>query len=240
MKAKHFFLLLLAPLLLACPKSPPIDGILVFSKTEEFRHESIEVGTAVIRYMGKLHNFWVESTEDASVFNSENLKRYKAVVFLNTTGDILNEEQQNAFKLFINNGGGFVGIHSATDTEYDWPWYGKLVGAYFESHPEGLHNAVTTISDSTHRSTVMLPNPWTRTDEWYNFKNLSPEIKVLVQIDEKSYDGGLHGDFHPISWYQEYDGGKMFYTAMGHDIESYREDLFMDHILGGIQYVLGR
>lgn len=240
MKIHHILLLLgITTLLLGCPQSPPEHGILIFSKTEGFRHESIEPATAQLQYIGKrAHLFWTDHTEDATMFTSEILSKYKAVLFLSTTQDVLNESQQQAFKTYINNGGGFIGIHAATDTEYDWPWYNKLVGAYFESHPEGVQTANIRIKDSLHPSTASLPNPWTVTDELYNFKDISKDIHIIATIDESTYDGGNNGEFHPISWSQEYDGGRMFYTGLGHTTEMYSNDLFLAHLLGGISYVL--
>ncbi|MEL6810697.1 MAG: ThuA domain-containing protein [Bacteroidota bacterium] len=241
MKLKYFLLLFVTTsLLLACPKNPPTHGVLVFSKTEGYRHESIEIGQNLIRYLGDQNDFWVETSEDASLFHSENLKRYRAIIFLNTTLDILNETQEAAFKEYINNGGGFVGIHAATDTEYNWPWYGALVGAYFDSHPDGLQNTNLRVLDTAHVSTRNLPQPLPLKDEIYNFKSLPAQVNIVATIDESTYEGGKHGDFHPISWYREFDGGRMFYTALGHSSELYKEEWFGNHLLGGIEYVLGR
>jgi len=212
--------------------------ILVFSKTGGFRHSAIEIGIKAIRKLGEENKFRVDATEDASTFNVKNLKKYDAVVFLNTTQDVLNEHQQDAFTGYIRSGGGFVGIHAASDTEYDWPWYGKLVGAYFNGHPQ-IQQANIILKDKSHISSQHLPNTWTRTDEWYNFKDLNPSINVLLTIDEESYEGGTNGDYHPISWYHAYDGGRAFYTAMGHTGASYEEEDFLQHILGGINYAMG-
>jgi len=215
--------------------------VLVFSKTTVYRHESISSGIAAIKKLGEQKHFLVDTTENAAQFNEENLKRYSAVIFLNTTGDVLNPEQQNDFERFIQAGGGFVGIHSATDTEYDWSWYGKLVGAYFQSHPNApnVRNADFFVTDKNHWSTDSLPERFKRTDEFYNFRQISPDIKVLVKIDEKSYEGGTNGDNHPMSWYQEFDGGRSFYTAMGHTHETFSEEIFLKHLWGGLKYVLG-
>ena len=134
-----------------------------------------------------------------------------------------------------------MGIHAATDTEYDWPWYGKLVGAYFESHPSNpnVKKGEYFVVDKNHLASDCLPDRFERTDEFYSFKNINNDIKVLVKIDEKTYTGGTNGDNHPMAWYHEYDGGRAFYTAMGHTDESYAEPLFLTHLAGGIKYVLG-
>lgn len=213
--------------------------VLVFTKTAGFRHDSIEIGVDAIKKLGIENNFKVFHTEDAAVFSEEALKQIDAVIFLNTTGDILNDEQQQNFEQFIKNGGGFVGIHSAADTEYDWEWYGKLVGAYFLSHPEQSHADILKI-DGTHISTKHLPEIWKRYDEWYNYKSINPKINVLLNLDETSYEGGTNGGNHPIAWYHEYDGGKVFYTGGGHTKESYSETGFLQHLLGGILYCLDK
>jgi len=212
--------------------------VLVFSKTGGFRHDSIEKGTATIEALGKENNFEVEHTEDSTLFTSDYLNKFKAVVFLSTTGDILNDEQQKTFEQYIQHGGGFVGVHAAADTEYSWPWYNKLVGAWFLSHPK-QQNATIDVLDKNHPSTQHLPDQWTRWDEWYNYKDINPETHVLMKLDESSYEGGENKGNHPIAWYHEFDGGRAFYTGLGHTKESYDEENFKKHLLGGIKYALG-
>src|SRR5688572_33274284 len=192
--------------------------VLVFSKTAGFRHSSIEPGLVAIRKLGQENGFAVDATEDASAFTDRNLRQYHAVIFLNTTGDVLDSRQQEAFVRYIQAGGGWAGIHSATDTEYDWPWYGRLAGAYFASHPNNpnVRKGTFRVVDKSHPSTEGLPDRWDREDEFYNFKSINPHIRVLVDIDETSYQGGTNGDRHPMSWYHAYDGGRAFYTNMGH------------------------
>jgi cytochrome c len=215
--------------------------VLVFTKTTGYVHESIPAGIAAIQKLGAENNFKVDTTRDASVFTEDGLSQYKAVIFLSTTGDVLNSDQQVAFERYIQAGGGFVGIHSAADTEYEWPWYGKLVGAYFKSHPHdpNVRSAVINVTDTTHQATRNLPVAWNRKDEWYNYRNIFPGIKTLATLDENSYEGGDNGDFHPIAWYHDFDGGRAFYTGGGHTNETYSEPLFLHHILGGIAYAMG-
>lgn len=213
--------------------------ILVFSKTEKFRHTSIPKGKEALMLIGKQNDFIVDTTEDASLFTTKNLRKYDAVVFLSTTGDVLNNEQQAAFEQYIRSGKGFVGIHAATDTEYEWPWYCKLVGANFASHPK-QQKATLHVTDANHLSTKHLPAVWERFDEWYNFKNQNADVNVLLTIDEKTYQGGKNGDKHPMAWYHAYDGGRSFYTALGHTDESFKEEPFLKHVLGGIQYAMGK
>ena len=216
-------------------------SVLVFSKTESFRHDSIDEGQAAIMALGKKHGFNVDTTEDASIFKEVNLQKYNVVVFLNTTGDILDDAQQLELNRFIQAGGGFVGIHAAADTEYKWPWYGQLVGAYFNGHPNdpNVREADVLLVDGEHESSNMLPEVWHRNDEWYNYKDIQPDITVLLNLDETSYEGGTNGENHPISWYHEFDGGRAWYTGLGHTGETFSEPLFLDHLLGGINYAAG-
>jgi type 1 glutamine amidotransferase len=216
--------------------------LLVFSKTAGFRHASIPAASDAFKKLAAEHNFQADFSEDAAVFNDQNLARYNAVVFLLTTGEILNEDQQAAFELYIQAGGGYVGVHSATDTEYNWPWYGRLVGAYFDrvhGHSRVMPATVHVV-DSANRSTSMLPTTWTRTDEWYNFaSNPRGSVQVLLTVDEKTYQGGVMGAYHPIAWCHPFEGGHAWYTAMGHTDESYSEPLFLQHLWGGVEYAVG-
>ena len=213
-------------------------AVLVFSKTAGYRHASIKEGKIALLKLGLENNFTVDTTEDSTKFTSAILKKYDAVIFLNTTGNVLSDDQQKSFEEFIKSGKGFLGIHSATDTEYDWAWFGKLVGAYFLNHPRP-QLAKLIITDKKNIATMHLPDVWERTDEWYNFKNINPGINVLMTIDETSYQGGKNGASHPMAWYHEFDGGKSFYTELGHTPESYSDPLFLQHLLGGIKYVTG-
>ncbi|HEY8782528.1 MAG TPA: ThuA domain-containing protein [Mucilaginibacter sp.] len=213
--------------------------VLIFCKTAGFHHASIPAGIKAVTKLGQENNFDVDTTTDSKKFTYANLKHYAAVIFLSTTGDVLNDAQQAEFEKYIRAGGGFVGVHSATDTEYNWPWYGNLVGAYFKSHP-AQQNATLDIVDRNFIATKHLPAEWKRFDEWYNFKWIAPGLHVLIKIDEKSYTGGANGDDHPMSWYHEYDGGRAFYTELGHTDESYSEPLYLKHLLGGILYAMGK
>lgn len=212
--------------------------ILVFSKTAGFHHASIPAGIKAIQDLGAANGFDVDTTTDAAMFEEDTLKKYATLVFLSTTGDLLSGNQEIALERYIQSGGGFAGIHAASDAEYDWGWYGRMVGAYFESHPQ-IQQAKLIIKDKNHLSTDSLPDTWTRTDEWYNFKKISKDIHVLITIDEKSYEGGKNGDVHPMAWYHEFDGGRVFYTELGHTEESYADPLYLKHILGGIKYAIG-
>ena len=196
------------------------------------------MGIKAIQDLGLKNGFEVDTTTDANKFAEDSLKKYAALIFLSSTGELLSGNQEIALERYIQSGGGFVGIHAATDAEYDWNWYVNMIGASFLSHPD-QQEATLVINDKTHPSTDSLPATWSRKDEWYNFKNVSKDIKVLISIDEKSYEGGKNGDSHPMAWYHNYDGGRVFYTELGHTDESYADPLYLKHILGGIKYAIG-
>jgi type 1 glutamine amidotransferase len=189
------------------------------------------------------HGWRADFTEDAALFSYERLTLYDAVIFLLTTGGVLDTAQEAAFERYIRAGGGFVGVHSASDTEYGWAWYGGLVGAHNNQQIKhsGVVSATIQVVDHAHASTAALPDRWTRTDEWYNFAtNPRPQVHVLMTVDESTYTGGIMGADHPIAWYHEYDGGRAWYTALGHTAESYREPLFLAHLWGGVEYAANR
>jgi type 1 glutamine amidotransferase len=213
--------------------------VLVYSKTRGYHHACIPAGIAAIQKLGMENNFAVDTTTDSSYFKKRTLKKYAAVVFLSTTGNVLNDEQQVAFQKYIQSGGGYVGVHAATDTEYDWPWYNQLVGAQFKSHPK-QQKAMFNVVDASHISTQHLPARWERFDELYNFKSIQNGLHVVVTIDEKSYTGGENGDVHPMAWYHDFDGGRAFYTALGHTDESYLDPLYLKHLLGGLEYAMNK
>jgi hypothetical protein len=214
----------------------------VFAKTAAFRHASIPAAITALRTLGRTHGAWLDFTEDASVFTPGNLSRYAAVIFLLTTGTVLDGAQASALEGYIHAGGGYVGIHSASDTEYSWPWYGGLVGAYFDRRHghSSVVSATVHVVDPATPSTCMLPASWVRTDEWYNFAtNPAGSVQVLLTVDESTYRGGVMGADHPIAWEHAYDGGRAWYTAMGHTTQSYAEPLFLAHLWGGIVYAAG-
>ncbi|GIH67698.1 ThuA domain-containing protein [Microbispora siamensis] len=243
-------LALVAPVitLLAAPASAeattaaaaPDFKVLVFSKTTGFRHDSIPEGIAAVQKLGQENNFAVDTTEDSTKFTDENLAQYQAVVFMSTTGDPLGtQDQKDAFQRYIQKGGGFVGVHAAADSGYNWSWYGKLVGAYFKQHP-AIQQATVKVEDPAHPSTKGLPTTWTRTDEWYDYQtNPRGTVHVLTSMDEKSYSGATMGADHPNTWCQDYDGGRSWYTGLGHLKENYSEANFLKLLLGGIKTAAG-
>ncbi|MDH2430918.1 ThuA domain-containing protein, partial [Sphaerisporangium sp. TRM90804] len=222
----------------AVPAQAAAFKVLVFSKTAGFRHDSIPAGVQAIRELGTANDFTVDTSEDAGVFTTGNLAQYKAVVFLSTTGDVLNSSQQTAFQSFVDGGGGYVGVHAAADTEYDWPYYGQLVGAWFASHP-AIQQATVRTEDRAHAATSHLSPSWTRTDEWYNYRtNPRSTTRVLQNLNESSYSGGTMGD-HPITWCHPQASGRSFYTGLGHTQASFTDAAFRTLLLGGIRYAAG-
>jgi type 1 glutamine amidotransferase len=219
--------------------------ILIFSKTETFRHETILEGVEAIRKLATKHDFSVTWTENSRIFASRRLNNYAAVVFLNSTGDVFNEDQQKGFEQYIKNGGGIVGVHGATATETDWPWFGKLLGGYFTSHP-ATQTAIMNVANANFPGMYNLPKKWLWTDEWYEFEKQTPEeLNILLTVDESTYDLKLNRDeeksagmgaLHPIAWYHEYDGGRAFYTGLGHIGTAYQDPLFLEHLYGGIYW----
>nr|BFE65734.1 hypothetical protein GCM10020063_102600 [Dactylosporangium thailandense] len=214
--------------------------VLVFSKTAGFRHSSIPNGIAAVQALGAANNFTVTATEDAAVFTASNLAQYQTVVFMSTTGDVLTDAQQTAFEAYIRGGGGYVGVHAAADTEYSWPFYGTLVGAWFSSHP-AIQPATVTVEDRGHPATAHLGATWVRTDEWYNYQtNPRASAQVLASLNESSYSGGTMNGDHPITWCKTIDSGRSFYTGFGHTEESYADPAFTSLLLGAIRYTAKR
>jgi len=214
--------------------SPGNDArILVFTRTAGFRHDAIPQAVSLLERLATRESLRSEHTEDATVFTPERLARYRAVVFASTTGDVLDGSQQRALEDYIRGGGGFVGVHAAADTEYDWPWYGGLVGAWFHSHPPGLQTTQVSFEDR--------PAPsWTVTDEIYNYRdNPRERVRVLATVDERDYDGGTMGADHPIAWCHAYDGGRSWYTGLGHDAAIYGDPVFQAHLARGLRYAAG-
>lgn len=233
-----FTALLAAGLLSAASvQAAPPDRILVFTKTAGFRHDAIPAAVEALRRLAAAEGMGLDHTEDAQAFSPANLARYRAVVFASTTGDVLDEGQQTAMEGFVRQGGGFMGLHAAADTEYDWPWYGRLVGAYFKNHPPGLQ--------STHvqpeRDGKPVGTRWPVTDELYNYRtHPRGQVRVIATVDERSYEGGTMGADHPIAWCHAFDGGRGWYSGLGHDAAVYADPHFVVQLRGGLRYAAGR
>jgi type 1 glutamine amidotransferase len=232
------------------------NKVLVFTKIgvgdngrPAYAHASRIPGAIAIMKLGSENNFVADTTSDANKFTPENLKQYAAIIMVSTTGaHIFNDAQKAAFTSFIQSGGGYVGIHAASDGEYAWDWYGKLVGAYFKAHPMGTPTATIDVVDRTSAATKMLPARWERKDEWYAFRAMPQNVHVLLKLDESSAAPEVYGRSaqakmgadHPLAWWHDYDGGRAFYTALGHTDSSFQEPLLLQHLLAGIEYAMGR
>lgn len=240
----------LTTLLLVClagcasrPSAGTRFNALVFSKTLMYRHASITNGIAAIKQLGVENRFSVDATEDSSWFTPANLARYQVVIFLSTSGDILNDEQQITFREFIERGGGLVAVHAGAAgdvaTEGGWPWYGDALCARFTNH-SAIVEAAIDVEDAHNPSTSGLPKRWVRRDEWYNFiQSPRGKVRVLASLDESTYKGGTMRGDHPVAWCKRIGHGRVWYTALGHTEASFTEPLFLQHLLGGIQVAAG-
>jgi type 1 glutamine amidotransferase len=216
--------------------------VLVFTETTGFRHESIPDGVRAIRRLGRDHRITVDTTGSSRRFTSKILARYDAVIFLSTTGTpVAKRSEQRAFERYIRRGGGYLGVHAASDTRGKWPWYTRLVGARFTRHAPGTPRASVRVEDRKSAATKHLPAVWQRTDEWYEFdRNPRGAAHILATVDESTYEGGTMGADHPLAWCHRYDGGRSVYTAMGHTRESFSERRYLAHLLGAIEMAAGR
>ncbi|GAA1745391.1 ThuA domain-containing protein [Luedemannella helvata] len=210
--------------------------VLVFSRTTGYRHESIPAGVAALRRVATRAGFAVDATEDPSVFTGADLRTYQAMVFLQTTGPVLDAAARDAVAGFITGGGGFLGVHAAILAEPDWPFYRDLLGAEFTGHPE-VQAGVVDVRTRDHPATAGLPPRWERVDEWYDFAARPTGVRTLLAADEASYAGATMGEPHPLAWCHDRLGGRMFYTALGHTVEAYSEPLFLEHLSGALGYV---
>jgi type 1 glutamine amidotransferase len=234
-----FTMLVLLAIIMVVKAQSANKRVLIFSKTARYHHESIPDGIKAIQKLGSENNFEVDATTDSTYFTDSNLKKYAAVIFLNTSGNVFNGDQKAAMTRYIEAGGGYMGIHCASSTEKDWVWYGHLVGAVFTDHPEPQPGVINVV-DHTNPATKQLPARLDWKDEWYNFRDIQPGLHILLKADESTYKGGKNGPDHPLAWYHEYDGGRAFYTALGHFPEAYTNPLYVQHILAGIQYAMGK
>jgi len=237
--------LLTCNLLLAMQPVIAQERVLVFSKTTGFRHASIVDGIQMLQAIASSEGFALQTTEDAGLFNPTDLARFRAVVWLSTTGNVLDDTQQAAFQQWLEAGGGYVGIHAAADCEYGWPWYGAQVlgnGAWFQSHP-AIQQATVIRESAADISTAHLPPTFSFTDEWYNFReNPRPGATVLLRLDESSYNpgSGAMGADHPLSWKRPVGQGRSWYTGMGHRSETFTDARFIAHVRGGLVWAMGR
>jgi type 1 glutamine amidotransferase len=222
----------------SCGLPAPAGDVLVFTRTTGFRHDSIPAGIAALKELGTQGGYVIETSEDPCALSEAALAHLRVVVFLNTSGTILQDEQRSAVEKWVRAGGGFVGVHAAADTEYDWPYYGELLGTRFASHP-AIQTATIRVTDSQHPVTAGLPATWTRRDEWYNFRSQPGGAQVLAELDESTYSGGQMGQHHPILWVHESGSGRCVYFGGGHTAESYAEPLFRSLLLEALRFASG-
>jgi type 1 glutamine amidotransferase len=216
---------------------------LLFTTTRGWHHESLHAGVLAIQQIGVRNFFDVTLFEDPNAFTDKYLEQFRVIIFLNTTGDVLDSAQQKVMERFIQSGKGFVGIHSASDTEYEWDWYTKLVGRMFHIHP-AVQTAKVNVVETSFPGLQGFDNKFF-TDEWYEFgAEKVADLHYLLTLDETSYNpkaewgnnkkGTGMGKLHPISWYHNYDGGRSFYTAMGHVPAVFADPAFLNHLTAGI------
>lgn len=215
-------------------------SVLLFCLTKGYHHASITDGIQAFQKMAGENGFILDTTTNVDFFTSKKLGQYAAVVFLSPTGtNVFNNEQKQALRSYLRQGGGVLGIHAATDFCYEWEWYGQMIGAFFLKHPK-IQEAKLHVVLPENEMNLGLPKIWSHKDEWYNFKSVNSAVKVLIKIDETSYIGGSMDNNHPVSWYHKFDGGRVFYTALGHTKECYTDPLFLGHVLAGLRWTMKR
>ncbi len=229
--------------------------VLIFTKNglalngkKGYVHKNITSSIKALQDICKLEKIETVASDDASIFTDKNLAQFDAIIFSNANNEVFDTEKQKlAFQKYIRNGGGFIGIHSANAVERDWPWYWALVGGKFVRHAPHQEFDVV-ITDANHPSTEFLGKKWTVNDECYYSNNLNPDIHVLLSADlttvkdkkKSEYPNNIFGNYFPLCWSHEFDGGRQWYTALGHDAKTYNDPTFRKHLRGGILWVLSK
>jgi type 1 glutamine amidotransferase len=209
--------------------------VLVFTRTLGYRHDSIPDGVRAVTALAEADGLVVRHTEDPAAFDDGGLREHDVVVWLSTSGDVLDDEQRAAFARWLGGGGAFAGVHSTSACEDSWPGYAEIVGARFVRHPD-VQTASVRVEDSDHPSTAGLPSLWRHRDEWYDFdRNPRGRVRVLLSVDESTYEGGGMGPDHPLAWSSTYGAGRTWYTALGHEPEAYVDPVFLSHLGGGLR-----
>lgn len=220
--------------------------VLVFTKNGKgYVHENIPASIAGIQKLGVDNGFRVDTTTDAALFTDDNLKKYDAIIFSNTNNDVFDTEAQKvAFMRYIQAGGGFMGIHSASGTERKWKWFKLMLGATFLRHPP-FQKFTVHVLDKKHPATKNLSPQWETSDECYYFKEINPAVKVLLvsdissikENDAKNNAPDIFGNRYPCAWYHEFDGGRIFYTALGHSKDDYANPTYLAHLMDALKWV---
>ncbi len=226
-------------------------NVLVFTKNGKgYVHENIPFAVKCIQKLGEQYGFKTDVSESPSVFTEENLKQYSILIFTSTNNDVFDtDEQRLAFRHFIEAGGGFVGVHSVVGTERNWTWFKMMLGGTFSWHPKFQKYSIQVI-DAGHPSVSGLPKVWQKEDECYFQKELYPGVKAVLAHDLSTLDvaadslklklnRGTFGRYYPAAWYQQFDGGTIWITALGHDKNDYEDPTYVQHIFQGIKFVAG-
>ncbi|WEJ98694.1 MAG: ThuA domain-containing protein [Candidatus Sphingomonas phytovorans] len=220
--------------------------VLIFSYSTGYRHASIEPGVVALQALGKKMGVTMIASADPAVFSNDGLKDVAAIILLSNTSkhddptsEWLTGTRRDAFQAFVHRGGGVVGIHAAADSHYSWPWYGKLFGARFIRHPKGTPEGVVTLADLKHPANKGLAPVSRHADEWYYFDDYDPRMHLLSTVDPASI-GEPDANPNPVSWVHEFEGGRVFYTAMGHTVEAYQDPWFLRQVENGVNWVLKR
>jgi type 1 glutamine amidotransferase len=245
-------LIAMAAMATLTPAAPAIAAgkhrVLIYSGSTGFRHDSIPAGVEATKAIATRLGYEFDATEDPAVFTADKLAGYRAIVFVSTTTDPRKPESEwfvgdrrDALVGFLKAGKGVVGLHAAGDSHYHWPWFGQMIGGYFERHPKGTPKGTLTVVDARHPATAKLPTTVTRNDEWYYYKDFNPLVHVLITVDPASIgDGEADANPNPLVWYHEFGGGRVFYSGLAHTSESYSEPYIVDIISGGLTYAVGK
>ncbi|MFY0653374.1 MAG: ThuA domain-containing protein [Cyclobacteriaceae bacterium] len=212
-------------------------NLLVITKTNGFRHKSIDIGKEKLTEWGKAEKWKVTFSEDSTIVNDKVLGKTDVLVFLNSSGDILGSNERQSLVKFMKDGGSFVGVHCATCTEKEWPWFRQMIGARFDSHPKVQMARMAVNHEYAHPAINHLGDSLKMVDEWYNFQeSVVSHAKVLLTLDESSYNGKKMDEEHPIAWFHDFEAGRVFYTGIGHTNETYQNEEFKKHLIGGINW----
>ena len=209
--------------------------ILIYSRTDLPHHPSIPVGVGALLQLSSRIGLRAVPTEDPSWFTREEARRIRGVILLNTACDGMSDGQRAGLQATVRSGGGIVAIHAASYFETEWEWYERMIGARFAGHPEP-QIATVRVADPSHPATEHMPEAWSHFDEWYNFREVPRGVRILATVDEGSYKGGAHGAHHPVIWCHSFDGGRVFYTALGHTVECFTDEVYLDHVAGAIRW----
>lgn len=249
MKVLLFFIGLLWSGAFIYAQTQPALRVLIYTKNGKgYVHENIATSVQTLQDICAGEKIYTDVSDDPKVFTANNLKQYAGIIFSNSNNEAFdNDDQRQAFQLFIQQGGGFMGIHSASGSERQWPWYWALLGGKFVRHPPFQSFDVVTI-DSTHSSLQGLPRRWTVEDECYYTNQLNPDLNVLLAADlrtvedekKSEYPGEIFGQYFPLSWCHPFEGGRAWYTALGHDKSMYKDPTFRQHLRGGILWIVQR